>query len=258
MDDPIRTFYDDLADSYHLMFQDWNRSIEWQASVLGPLIEREMPAGRLRILDCACGIGTQTLGLAARGHVLVGADLSAAAIARATREALERNLAIRFEAADMRDLSAVPESGFDVVLAADNALPHLLSEQDLAQAIRQIAGKLRDGGIFLAGIRDYDRILEERPALPPPAFFQDGACRRIYHQVWDWTGDRQYIMHLYITQETGAGWNCRHFVWLYRAVLREEITALLQEAGFAEVQWRMPAETGFYQPVVLGRRSPLG
>ena len=31
----------------------------------------------------------------------------------------------------MRDLSAVPESDLDVMLAADNAPPHLLAEQDL-------------------------------------------------------------------------------------------------------------------------------
>ena len=36
-----------------------------------------------------------------------------------------------FEVADMRDLSAVPESDLDVMLAAYNALPHLLAEQNL-------------------------------------------------------------------------------------------------------------------------------
>lgn len=205
MGEPTRAFYDDLADWYHLMFQDWTRSIQWQASVLGPLIERELPTGHLRILDCACGIGTQTLGLAERGHILVGADLSAAAIARARREAQQRNLSIQFEVTDMRDLSGVSESDFDVVLAADNALPHLLNEQDLARAVQQIAGKLHPGGLFLASIRDYDQIIVNHPAMPPPTFFQDGAYRRIYHQVWDWTSDRQYAVHLYITQETRTG-----------------------------------------------------
>jgi SAM-dependent methyltransferase len=253
MGDPARTFYDGLAESYHLMFQDWPRSIQRQAGVLGPLIEREMPTGRLRILDCACGIGTQTLGLAERGHILVGTDLSGAAIARARREAEQRSLAVRFEVADMRDLSNVAESEFDCVLAVDNALPHLASEQDLRRAVRQMADKLRAGGLFLASIRDYDQIVQEHPAIPPPAFFQDGGYRRIYHQVWDWTGDRKYTVHLYITQETSTGWNCQHFVSVYRAVLREELTALMQQAGLVEVRWLMPAESGFYQPLALGR-----
>jgi hypothetical protein len=57
--------YDELAEYHHLIFADWNASIEWQASVLGPLLEREAGVRHLRILDCACGIGTQALGLAA-------------------------------------------------------------------------------------------------------------------------------------------------------------------------------------------------
>jgi SAM-dependent methyltransferase len=248
-------FYDDLADYHHLIFQDWTRSIEWQSGVLGPLIERELSAaGKLRVLDCGCGIGTQALGLAGRGHLVTGVDLSAAAIARARREARGRGLSIRFAVADMRDLSEAAESGFDAALAIDNSLPHLLSEEDLARAAQQIAAKLRHGGIFLASIRDYDEIAATHPAVPPPAFFRDGEYRRIYHQVWDWTGDRQYTVHLYITQETAAGWECRHFVSIYRAVLREELTAIFRDAGFADVRWLMPSDSGFYQPLMLAHR----
>jgi SAM-dependent methyltransferase len=255
MGDRTRTFYDDLAESYHLIFQDWTQSVQRQAGTLGPLIEREMPVGRLWILDCACGIGTQTLGLAQRGHTLVGADLSEIAISRARREAEQRHLSIQFEVADMRDLSSLSVTEFDVVLAADNAIPHLLNEQDLSGAVQQIAGKLRPGGLFLASIRDYDQIVKDRPAMLPPAFFQDGVHRRIYHQVWDWTSDRQYTVHLYITQETQAGWKCQHFVFIYRAVLREELTAVLRRAGLVEIRWLMPDESGFYQPLVLARNA---
>ena len=38
----------------------------------------------------------------------------------------------------MRDLSSLPNGDFDVVLAADNALPHLLSPQDLVRAAQEI------------------------------------------------------------------------------------------------------------------------
>ncbi|MGC1298414.1 MAG: hypothetical protein WA869_25590 [Alloacidobacterium sp.] len=32
--------YNDLAASYHLIFEDWDQSIARQAAVLGPLLER--------------------------------------------------------------------------------------------------------------------------------------------------------------------------------------------------------------------------
>jgi glycine/sarcosine N-methyltransferase len=258
MSDPVRTLYDNLAESYHLMFRDWTKSIEWQAGVLGPLIEHEMRGSALRILDCTCGIGTQALGLAGRGHTLVGTDCSAAAIARARREARERKLAIQYDVADLRDLSSLAQGGFDVVIAADNSLPHLLDEADLTRAVQQIAGKLRPGGLFLASIRDYDELVERRPPMQEPAFYQDGERRRIYHQVWDWTSDRQYTLHVYLTMEGAAGWRCSHFVSVYRAVLREELTAILVRAGVVDPQWRMPADSGYYQPVVLARRPETG
>jgi hypothetical protein len=36
-------------------------------------------------------------------------------------------------------------------------------------------------------------------------------------------------------------------------LLREELTAILRQTGFVEMRWLMPADTGFYQPLVLAR-----
>src|SRR2546421_10233638 len=124
----VEQCYDRLAANFHLIFKDWEASMRRQAAAVGPILERACArAGRLRILDCACGIGTQTLGLAQRGHALVGVDLSEAAVSRARREAEARSLSIQFEVADMRDLSSLSATEFDVVLAADNAIPHSLN-----------------------------------------------------------------------------------------------------------------------------------
>src|ERR1700736_5531060 len=44
------------------------------------------------VLDCACGIGTQALGLARAGYNVEGTDLSRAEIERAKAEAFSRGL----------------------------------------------------------------------------------------------------------------------------------------------------------------------
>jgi 2-polyprenyl-3-methyl-5-hydroxy-6-metoxy-1,4-benzoquinol methylase len=135
----IEGFYDDLAQWYHLIFEDWNRTIANQAAVLGPILERHTGKTSAYVLDCACGIGTQTIGLAQRGHIVAGSDLSRSAVARAAHEATMRGFNVTFHVADMRKLSVIPEAGFDAVVIADNALPHLLSQSDLEQAVREIA-----------------------------------------------------------------------------------------------------------------------
>ena len=249
----VSDFYDGLAGEYNLMFEDWEASIARQAAVLGPILERECgPANSVRILDCACGIGTQALGLARLGFRVTGADVSSGAIARARLEASTRALNCSLYVADMRELSHVPETGFDAVICMDNTLPHLFCEEDLAKAAAEVRPKLRTGGIFVAGIRDYDRLMEERPVVQGPAFYSDGGRRRIVFQLWDWMDERRYQFHLYITRDTPAGWQTHHGVSAYRAVRRDELTGILENAGFVKVRWLLPAESGFYQPLVLG------
>ncbi len=244
-------FYDDFSANYHLLFEDWEASVTRQAAAITPILARESPAAGTRVLDCACGIGTQSLGLAKVGFSVTGADLSAGAIERARSEAAARKLTIPFYIADMRNLAGVPDTGFHAVICMDNALPHLLSESDIAQAVRQIRAKLRAGGTFVASIRDYDEILVRRPVVQGPAFYSDEGKRRIVFQVWDWRDERRYEFHMYITRETSTGWASFHGASTYRAVLRNEITGILQSRGFTNIRWRFPNETGFYQPIVI-------
>jgi SAM-dependent methyltransferase len=250
----IHSFYEALADYYHLIFEDWERTIEHQAKVLGALLRAEVSSHPLRILDCACGIGTQSLGFAAMGHQVVATDLSRRAVERARSEAQRRSLKIQFRVSDMTSLRDVPESGFDAVAAIDNALPHLSAAQ-LRQAVLAMASKLRPNGILIASIRDYDKIILEKPASQPPAFYGSPPSRRIVHQIWDWIENDRYVLHLFITAQTGQGWETHHFVSEYRCLLRSELASLLVDSGFAGVRWLMPAESGFYQPLVLAKLS---
>lgn len=254
MADSITNFYDSLAEHYHLIFDDWEQAIQRQARILNPLLTAEFGRGKLRILDCACGIGTQAIGFAGNGHRVVASDLSPAAIARARREAAHRGLDISFQVADMVNLSQIAGAGFDVVAALDNALPHL-SAAHVKQAVQAMGSKLRSGGLFIASIRDYDRLAIEKPTSQPPAFYGSEGNRRIVHQVWDWIDESAYVLHLHITVQDSGGWRAHHFVSEYRCVQRAELTKALEGAGFEEVRWLMPNESGFYQPLVLARRS---
>jgi glycine/sarcosine N-methyltransferase len=252
MAEVVRDFYDELAGNYHLMFEDWEASMARQAAALGAIFDRECgPARPLRVLDCACGIGTQALGLAKLGFSVTGSDLSPSAIERARAEAAERGLQLSLYVADLRQLGEVPEAGFDAVICMDNALPHLSSDEHLAEAAAQVRAKLRRGGVFVASIRDYDRLIEERPVVQGPGFLNDGGRRRIVFQLWDWADERRYTFHLYITRESAAGWQTHHGASVYRAVLRDELTRILGGAGFLRVRWLLPSESGFFQPLVV-------
>ena len=107
-------FYDELAVVYHLIFDDWDAAIARQAEGLQRLLPPPDQAGL--VLDGACGIGTQALGLAVRGYRLEGSDLSEAAVRRARREAAARGLSIPFRVDDLRTLARAPKGAYGAKL----------------------------------------------------------------------------------------------------------------------------------------------
>ena len=244
----VNNFYDELAESYHLIFDNWDAAILRQRDVLARLLP--VPAIGKRVLDCACGIGTQTIGLAMLGFSVEGSDPSGASITRARREATARGLKVEFRNDDMRNLSTAPIDSYDAIIAMDNAVPHLQSDDDIKMAFGAMRARLRSGGIALISLRDYGPLMAQRASSTPVSLYFDGEFRRFVHQVWDWQDDRRYVVHLFITMQQPDGWHTRHFVGQYRAITPSDVAALAVHAGFDDVRVLAPNETGYYQPVI--------
>ena len=248
----IQTFYDDLASSYDKLFQDWYATTHEQALLLDHLFKKEGFDTSARILDCACGIGTQAIGLAGLGYPVTGSDISAGELAEAEKRAADKGVVIRLEKADFRSLSEVFTETFDIVIAMDNALPHMLSKEDLDAAVTSIVSQIKSTGIFVASIRDYDTLLLSKPAYSPPYIHKTETGQRVSFQTWDWEGEN-YKLTQYIIDD-GENLEVSKFPCEYRATRREELTDLLLQRGCSAVEWKFPEETGFYQPIVIARK----
>ena len=250
--DIIQTFYDNLASQYDKLFSDWQATTHEQAVILQALFASRGFDTSASVLDCACGIGTQAIGLAALGYSVTASDISEAELAQAKARAAAHGLGIRFERADFRALEEVFSDRFDIVICMDNALPHMLSAEALADAVRSITGRMAEGGAFVASIRDYDALLESKPPYSPPYIHQTDKGRRVAFQTWDWAGEH-YRLTQYIIDDADA-LQVSKFDCEYRATRREELTHLLRDNGCREVTWLFPEETGFYQPIVIARK----
>ena len=248
--------YDEFAAHYDQIFEDWEASIARQATVLADILDRECGHKQpIRVLDCACGIGTQSLGLAMKGLDVTGCDISVGAIQRARSEASKRGLRIPYSVSDMVQLSGIQEATFDAVICIDNSLPHLQTEEDLLHAAQQAYRRLRPGGSYIGSIRDYDQLIAERPTTQGPFFYSDQGNRRIVFQIWDWLDERRYRFHLYVTRSMESAWQTFHFTSIYRAVLRDELQRILEGAGFINVRWLSPSDSDFYQPIFIAYRN---
>jgi hypothetical protein len=179
----------------------------------------------------------------------MASDISDGELAQAEKRAEENRVEIRFAHADFRALSDAFSEKFDIVIAMDNALPHMLSHDALEAAVKSIVNQAENGGIFVASIRDYDMLLMDKPPYSPPYIHKTERGQRVSFQTWDWTGDIYKLTQYIIDDENSLEIN--KFECEYRATRRQEFTDLLTENGCSRVEWKFSEETGFYQPIVV-------
>lgn len=247
-----QTFYDNLATQYDKLFLDWQATTQEQAVILNKLFQDNGFDHSANVLDCACGIGTQAIGLAALGYNVTASDISDGEIAEAEKRATKNNVKICFKQADFCALSETFSEKFDIVIAMDNALPHMLTSSALDAAIKSIVNQVAPGGMFVASIRDYDSLLAEKPPYSPPYIHKTEKGQRVSFQTWVWNGENYRLTQYIIDDEETL--QASKFECEYRATRREEMTKLLLSYGCSEVVWKFPDETGFYQPIVVAKK----
>lgn len=246
-----RAFYDELAEYYDLIYPNWEASIMRQATHLSALIAASGIGTAHTILDVSCGIGTQALGLAKLGYRVTASDLSEGEVHRARREANARGLEIDLSVCDMRRVADHHAKGFDVVLSADNSLPHLLSDEEIVGALRQFHLCLRPGGLCVVTLRDYEKEDLKGGVIRPYAVRERDGARTMLYQVWKVEGAHYETSMYMVTDTFDGGCTTRVSRSRYYAIPIPRLMELMAEAGFANVTRK---DGVFFQPVITGVR----
>jgi 2-polyprenyl-3-methyl-5-hydroxy-6-metoxy-1,4-benzoquinol methylase/antitoxin component of MazEF toxin-antitoxin module len=244
-------FYDHLAPFYHLIYPDWNASVDRQASILDVVIRERLP-NPLTLLDVACGIGTQAIGLASTGYDVSASDLSPVSVDRARVEAQRRNLSIPFDVADMCHAFDHWQRTFDVVIALDNAVAHLLTEEALRAAFGQMHAATNPGGLCLISCRDYAEEPSTGTHLKPYGMRVEDGVRYILWQVWEFVdGTSTYENAFYFAADDGIEVKTHVMRSTFHAVRLERLAELMSEAGFVDVE---RIDDRFFQPLLVAMR----
>ena len=258
MSKPVTDFYDRLSPEYrHNMGWDWEAVMREEGATLDRFLESQVGRpGPYALLDCSCGIGTQAIGLALQGHQVHATDLSTVSVDCARQEAAHLDVDMTFGVADYRELGAVVSATFDVVLSCDNSIAHCLGDDDLAAALASMKSRLKPGGLLLISLRDYDALAADKPRFNNEHVQDRPDGRRVVFQLWDWAGNcRQYHNTQFLIRANDGGYELKHFETELRALLRDEIMAAVQEAGFDDARWHSPKTSGYYQPIVTARKQ---
>jgi SAM-dependent methyltransferase len=249
-------FYDGFAETYRFIFADWQQSDHRQAEIISKFLLGFGKSAPATVLDCTCGIGTQAIGLAMKGYQVHATDLSPKSIERAKEYAASFDLAqpIHFDVADLLHTPKHPTQ-FDIVLAFDNPIAHFHSDADLRRAFQTMALQLNDGGLLSTSLRDYDTLAQEKPRQSHISVSDDENGRRIMFQVWDWQDDgSHYDSEMFVITQNGNQWQTQSHKAKFRAWQRADVSRILVEAGLSEIEWQMPEQSGFYQPIVSARK----
>lgn len=253
MASPVTEFYDTLSPEYRYnMGWDWDAVMRDEGATLSRFLQSRLNrSGPYDLIDCSCGIGTQAVGLALNGHKVQATDLSPVSIECAEKEAANLDLKMKFAVADFRRLEERVTDTFDVVLTCDNSIAHCLNDEDLSAALSSMKGRLKDGGILLISLRDYEALVADKPRFNNEHVDDQSDGRRVVFQLWDWaaTGDR-YRNSQFLIREADGQYNVKHFETELRALLKGEVMAAINDAGYDDARWHEPSETGYYQPIV--------
>jgi glycine/sarcosine N-methyltransferase len=236
--------YDALSDDYD-RFVNWEDRLAYEM----PFIERTLhEAGARRVIDVACGTGMHAIELARRGHQVVGTDLSAPMIERAKENASAAGVEARFVMAGFGELAeklalspALSEvkggsSPFDAVLCLGNSLPHVLSAEDLGEALADFAAVLRPGGLLFTQNRNFDAVLARRERFTGPEAHREGDREWLFVRFYDFNPNGTIIFNMVVLRRDAEGkWAQQVEATRLRPLVYSELIALLTAAGFTEI-----------------------
>ena len=238
-DNDTTGFYDAVADAYHLWYRDWDSELEREGLNLRRYFrEHEVQT----VLDASCGPGTQAVALARLGYSVTAADPSAGLLARARRNAAGDGVADRltFVQSDFQNLLRSVQGSFDAVLTKGNALPHLLRDDQIEEALLVFHELLRPGGLLLIGMRDFEPLLEDRPRFWPGRVHDEPEEQIITFDLWDWDDGPPVTVTVsnFVVRGAGDAYRVSKHPVVFRALTAEEVEVVLLEVGFKEIQIR--------------------
>jgi glycine/sarcosine N-methyltransferase len=228
---PSNEFYDRLARVFDVM-TDWQKRLALEM----PFLQRTLDQNRVRsILDTACGTGWHAIALAQKRYQAAGCDASPQMVEQARANADKAQVKVRFEVADFGHMDKFSET-FDAVLCLGNSLPHLLSQETLVEALRQMRGKLEKGGVLILHNLNYDMRMVKKPRF----FSANGNEKALVWRFADY-GPEFITFHTALFErktegEESVSWSVQVNSTLHRPLFERDLDEALEQAEFGDIR----------------------
>ncbi|MDK2980733.1 MAG: glycine/sarcosine N-methyltransferase [Chloroflexota bacterium] len=235
-------------DVYDEFSQDYDRFVDWQSRLAFeiPFIRsylQKAEAGlqrRAHILDVACGSGMHAIALAKEGFVASGADLSPKMLEKAAENARAAGVTVNFKESSFGNLAAdlgqQPEFPYDMITCLGNALPHLLSTEQIQTTLWDMANCLNSGGYLIFQNRNFDSVLRMKERWLPPQGRREGQNEWMFLRFYDFDHDGLITFNIMrLTRKGEAGWHQRISSTRLYPLKRDVLTGLLEDSDFSNI-----------------------
>ena len=179
-----------------------------------------------KVLDVCCGTGTMCELLVDEGMAMAGFDLSGPMIEEARRKAARKGLEIRYEVADARTVEMGDE--YEAAFSFFDSLNNILEPEGVFRSFQRVAAHLPSGGSWIFDLNTAYAFEEEM-------FDQRSGGRSKLRYDWKGTYDKASRI-ITVDMKFWRDGEAFSEVHRQRAHPKDEIVAMLAEAGFGEVR----------------------
>lgn len=223
----MQNSYTDFAAFYDAMMHDVDYRI-WVARIDAIIREQMTNRSELSIVDCACGTGEISCGLAKLGYRVTGVDNSSDMLRFAQDKARRLGLHIPFVCMDMRHFAL--HKRVDVVNCSCDGVNYLTSRSAVNAFLKSANDALKTCGLLTFDISTRFKLAE---VLGGNCFGEDlPACTYLWRNAYD-PAEKLLQMDLHIFAREADG-RYRRFdeQHIQRAHSDTEIRSMLDENGF--------------------------
>ncbi|MEX2443535.1 MAG: class I SAM-dependent methyltransferase [Alkalispirochaeta sp.] len=199
------------------------------------------------VCELACGSGRVSVPLAAAGLSVTAVDSQPEMVEAAEERARAAGAlagTVQFRRGDMREPQG--QEAFSSVIVPLHSLSHLLTIEDLLQALSAMHHSLKPGGTLALAVHNPDPAYLSQRGEGLERIHRDVAAVAVY-EVADYRSDTQ-LLHLKWYVETAA--ETKLFAYELRMIFPEELLLLLRSTGF-----EIEARYGWYDRTPFGPES---
>ncbi len=214
-------FYEELSKYYDIVFPMGNPQLKFICKRV---------KGKQDILDLAAGTGNYSIELSKKGYNVSAVDLDEEMIKKIAAKNQKEGTDVDPYVLDMKKIDILGNNKFDAVICIGNSLVHLDNKEEIKELLIKMYNLLRDDGVVILQIVNYDRILKydvkELPLIDRP----ENGVRFVRNYELE---DEKVLFKTKLIIDNERSYdNC---IKLY-PLQSHEFASLLQEAGFKDIK----------------------